>query len=58
MNKKNKNKIITIYRPDIRNNSKNGWQGRLCWDIPFICSSNELSIEKKNGYLLINKINN
>ena len=58
VNKKNKNKIITIYRPDIRNNSKNGWQGRLCWDIPFICSSNELSIEKKNGYLLINKINN
>ena len=24
----------------IKNNSINGWQGRLCWNIPFICSYN------------------
>ena len=58
LNKKNNNDIVKIYRPDIENNSQNGWQGRLCWDAPFICSSNKLDIKKKNGYLLINKINN
>ncbi len=36
-----------IFRPDIKNNSLNGWQGRLCWNIPFICSYNNLDIRKK-----------
>ena len=58
LNKKNNNDIVKIYRPDIENNSQNGWQGRLCWDAPFICSSNALDVKKKNGYLLINKLNN
>ena len=57
-NKKSINDILKIYRPDIKNNSKNGWQGRLCWDTPFICSSSALDVKKKNGYLLINKLNN
>ena len=42
--------------PDIEKNSKNGWQGRLCWNIPFICSYNKLEVEKKNGYLIIKKV--
>ena len=55
LNEKNTNELVKIYQPDIKNNSSNGWQGRLCWDIPFICSSNKLYIRKKNGYLIINK---
>ncbi len=55
LNEKNTNELVKIYQPDIKNNSSNGWQGRLCWDIPFICSSNKLHIRKKNGYLIINK---
>ena len=58
LNKKNINQLVKIYRPDIENNSKNGWQGRLCWDIPFICSTNKLDVKKKNGYLIINKLKN
>ena len=45
-----------IYRPDIENNKKNGWQGRLCWNTPFICSYNKLEVKRKNGYLMIIKI--
>ena len=55
---KNNNQLIKIYQPDIQNNSTNGWQGRLCWNIPFICSYNKLDIRKKNGYLIINKLTN
>ena len=43
----NTNQLIKIYRPDVENNSKNSWQGRLCWDIPFICSYNKLDVKKK-----------
>ena len=52
------NKFIKIFRPDVKNNSKNGWQGRLCWNIPFICSYNKLDVVKKNGYLIVNKLQN
>ena len=49
---------VRIYRPDIENNKKNGWQGRLCWNTPFICSYNKLEVKRKNGYLVIIKIDN
>ena len=50
---------IKVYKPDVKKNTlKNGWQGRLCWDIPFICSYNSLIIKEKNGYLIINKLSN
>ena len=49
------NKYASIFFPDIKNNSKNGWQGRLCWDIPFICSYNNLNIYRKNDYLFLIK---
>jgi len=52
------NKHAKIYYPDVKNNSKNGWQGRLCWNTPFICSYNKLDVSKKNGYLIVNKLQN
>ena len=55
LNKKSENKIMKVYRPDVKNNSMNSWQGRACWDIPFICSYNSLKIYKKNNYLFIIK---
>ncbi len=56
LNEKNTNTLVKIYMPDIEKNSNNGWQGRLCWNIPFICSYNKLEVEKKNGYLIIKKV--
>ena len=49
------NQLRKIYHPNIKRNLKNGWQGRLCWNTPFICSYNKLELKKKNGYLIINK---
>ena len=58
LNTKISNDYINIYYPDIEKNKKNGWQGRLCWNTPFICSYNKLDVSKKNGYLIVNKIKN
>ncbi len=55
LNNTNTDQIRKIFRPDIKKNSANGWQGRLCWNIPFICSYNSLEVRKKYGYLIINK---
>ena len=52
------NDFLDIHYPDIENNKKNGWQGRLCWNTPFICSYNKLAVKRKNGYLVIVKIDN
>ena len=57
-NKIDSNEFAKIFHPDVENNSNNGWQGRLCWNIPFICSYNKINISKKNGYLILNKLNN
>jgi len=48
------NEFIFVHRPDIKNN-KNGWQGRLCWDIKFLCSYGEIDINSSNNYLIIKK---
>ena len=50
-----KNNSIKIFQPDMRANAENGngWQGRLCWDIEFICTKNKVIIEKKSNYLFI-----
>mgnify|MGYP001246970741 FL=1 len=56
LNKKNSNKYANIYYPDVKKNKKNSWQGRLCWNTPFICSYNKLDVSKKNGYLVLNKL--
>ena len=55
LNNTNTGQIRKIFQPDIKKNSINGWQGRLCWNIPFICSYNSLKVRKKYGYLIINK---
>ena len=54
-----KNNSIKIFQPDMIANAKkgNGWQGRLCWDIKFLCTKNKVIIEKKKDYLFIKKIN-
>ena len=49
------NKYAKIFIPDVKNNSQNGWQGRLCWNIPFICSTENLIIYRKNDYLFLIK---
>ncbi len=58
LNEKSTNELLKVYVPDVKNNSVNGWQGRLCWNIPFICSYNRLDIKKEKGYLMINKLIN
>jgi len=55
LNDNSNNQLRKIYQPDTKKNLKNGWQGRLCWNTPFICSYNKLVLKKKNGYLIINK---
>lgn len=49
------NEFIKVNKPDLNKNN-NGWQGRLCWDIPFLCSYNQISVNKNNGYLFISKL--
>ena len=49
------NEYAEIFYPDVKKNAKNGWQGRLCWDIPFICSWNNFNIYEKNSYLILSK---
>lgn len=51
------NEFVKFHQPDVKKNQKNGWQGRLCWNIPFICSHNQLNIEKKYGYLILSILN-
>ena len=58
LNEENSNENANIYYPDIEKNTQNGWQGRLCWDIPFICTYNNIGVGKKNGYLIFNKLKN
>ena len=52
--KSSKNDFINVYKPDLKNN--NGWQGVLCWDIPFLCSYNKITVDQYNGYLFISKL--
>ena len=39
------------------NKNGNGWQGRLCWDIKFLCTKNKVIIEEKKNYLFIKRTN-
>jgi hypothetical protein len=53
------NKTISVFRPNIKVNNLNGngWQGRLCWDIPFICSYNKIKVNLISNYYVISKLN-
>ena len=51
-------KNIKLNRPI---NKGQGWQGRLCWNTPFICTYNpeKLVVNKNNlNYLVISKMKN
>ena len=56
-NPKNNVNVISTFQPDINANAAkgNGWQGRLCWDIKFICTKNKINVQKKNNYYFIKK---
>jgi len=53
----NSNERFSVFYPDNQKNIKNGngWQGRLCWDIKFLCSYDEIDINSFNNYLIIKK---
>ena len=53
------NKAITVFRPNIEANNLNGngWQGRLCWDIPFLCTYNKIKVNLISNYYVITKLN-
>ena len=55
--KENSNSTLDIYYVDIEKNMKNGWQGRLCWDIPFVCSNKKIKSNNINGYLFLSENN-
>ena len=57
LNPKNKVSMISTFQPDMNANAAkgNGWQGRLCWDIKFICTKNKVNIQKRNNYYVIEK---
>ena len=56
--KNNNNKKVPVFYPDNQINiiKGNGWQGRLCWDIKFLCSYSEIDISSYNNYLIIKKL--
>jgi hypothetical protein len=56
--KNNSNERFSAFHPDSQKNIKNGngWQGRLCWDIKFLCSYSEIDINSFNNYLIIKKL--
>lgn len=56
--KNNNNESYSVFYPDYKKNLKrgNGWQGRLCWDIKFICSYSEIDISLLNNYIIIKKL--
>ena len=38
------------------NEESNGWQGRLCWDVPIVCTYMKIQVNRNNNYLFINKL--
>ena len=48
---------LNIYTPNNGKNAKNGWQGRLCWDIPFVCGYQKINAKLKYNYLFFEKFN-
>ena len=51
------NETVSVFRPNIEANNLagNGWQGRLCWDIPFMCSYKKIKVNLINDYYFISK---
>ena len=51
----NSKPYMGIFFVDTKNNNANGWQGRLCWDVPIICTNLKIQINKNKNYLFISK---
>ena len=60
INENARSNYIKINMPNDKLNAQkgHGWQGRLCWDINFICSRNPIIVykEKKFNYLIVSPI--
>lgn len=58
LNSKNNHSVIPTFQPNMEANAEkgNGWQGRLCWDIKFICTKNKVDIERVNNYIIIKRL--
>ena len=56
LEKKYSKNNINIFFVDNENNKLNGWQGRLCWDVPIICTYMKIQVNRNNNYLFINKL--
>ena len=54
---KNSKPEMNIFFVDVQSNYLNGWQGRLCWDVPVICSNLKIQINKNKKYFFISKLN-
>jgi len=44
-----------VFSVDVENNKLNGWQGRLCWNIPIICSYPDVKLNKIKNYLIVSE---
>ena len=47
-----------VFSVDVEKNQLNGWQGRLCWDIPIICSYSDVKLNKIRNYLFVSERDN
>jgi len=56
LDKKNSKNHTNIFFVDNENNQSNGWQGRLCWDVPVVCTYMKIQVNMNNNYLFINKL--
>jgi hypothetical protein len=56
LDKKNSKNHANIFFVDNENNQSNGWQGRLCWDVPVVCTYMKIQVNRNNNYLFINKL--
>ena len=58
LNSKNNHSVIPTFQPNMEANAEkgNGWQGRLCWDIKFICTKNKVDIQRVNNYIVIKRL--
>ena len=56
LDKENSKNHTNIFFVDTENNQSNGWQGRLCWDVPIVCTYMKIQVNRNNNYLFINKL--
>ena len=47
---------MIVFFVDNENNQLNGWQGRLCWDVPVVCTYMKIQVNRNNNYLFTNKL--